>query len=263
MDALTLSTVCILCAAQPSSAPDPIAQWAPIISEASTRFAVPEAWIRRVMQSESGGRTTQNGKPITSSAGAMGLMQIMPGTYAALRRRYGFGPDPYDPHDNIFAGTAYLREMRERYGYPFLFAAYHAGPSRLDNFINHGRALPPATLNYANRLVSKSVFALKSAAAGQNSRRRDATILPANDFLLPISSASNALTTFTASANALRAHSTNAAFVTTRTGAALPVPLPARIPYSPGDIAALIAAIGKRTLLPTSTRRLPLRASSS
>jgi hypothetical protein len=263
MDALTLSTVCILCTAQPSSAPPPIAQWAPIIAEASARFAVPEAWIRRVMQSESGGRTTLNGKPITSSTGAMGLMQIMPGTYADLRRRYGFGPNPYDPHDNIFAGTAYLREMHERYGYPFLFAAYHAGPSRLDNFISHGRALPPATLNYANRLVSKGVSALKSAALGRNSRKRNATILPANDSFLPISSTSNALRTFTAGANALRAHSTNAAFVTTQTGAALPVPLPARTPYSPGEIAALIAAISKRTPLPTATGRVPLRRSLS
>jgi hypothetical protein len=263
MDALTLSTVCILCAAQPSSAPTPITQWEPIIAEASARFAVPEAWIRRVMRSESGGRPTLNGKPITSSAGAMGLMQIMPGTYAALRRRYGFGPDPYDPHDNIFAGTAYLREMHKRYGYPFLFAAYHAGPSRLDNFINHGRALPPATLNYANRLVSKSVSALKSAAAGRNSRKRDASVLPVNDFFLPSSSASNALRAFIADASALRARNTNVVFVTTQPGAAPPVPLPARTPYSPGEIAALIAALGKRTLVPTSTRRLPLRPSSS
>ena len=263
MNALTLSAVCILCTAQPSSASAPIAQWAPIIAEASARFDVPEAWIRRVMQSESGGRTTLNGKPITSSAGAMGLMQIMPGTYAYLRRRYGFGPNPYDPHDNILAGTAYLREMHERYGYPFLFAAYHAGPSRLDNFINHGRALPPATLNYAKGLVSEGVSALKSAAAGLNSRKRDATILPANDSFLTISNTSNALRTFTAGANALRARSTNAAFVTTQTGAAPPVPLPARTPYSPGEMAALIAAIGKRTLLPTATRRPPLRRSLS
>jgi hypothetical protein len=255
MDALTLSTVCILCTARPASAPAPIAQWAPIIAEASTRFAVPEAWIRRVMQSESGGRTTLNGKPITSSAGAMGLMQIMPGTYANLRRRYGFGPNPYDPHDNIFAGTAYLRELRKRYGYPFLFAAYHAGPSRLDNFLNHGRALPPATLNYAKGLVSEGVAALKSAAAGRTQRMRYAAVFPANDFVSPISSTSNALRTFTAGAGALQARSTNAAFVTTQTGAAPPLPLPARTPYSPGKIAALIAALGKRTLLPTSTRR--------
>ena len=263
MDALTLSTVCILCTAQPSSAPPPIAQWQPIIAEASARFAVPQAWIRCVIQSESGGRTTLNGKPITSSAGAMGLMQIMPGTYAKLRRRYGFGPDPYDPHDNIFAGTAYLREMHKRYGYPFLFAAYHAGPSRLDNFINHGRALPPATLDYANGLVSKEVSAMKSAAAWRNSGKRDAAIFPANDSFLTISNTSTALRTFAVVANALRARSTNAAFVTTQTGAAPPLPLPARTPYSPGEMAALIAALGKRTLLSTSTGRLPLRAASS
>jgi hypothetical protein len=193
----------------------------------------------------------------------MGLMQIMPGTYADLRRRYGFGPNPYDPHDNIFAGTAYLHEMHKRYGYPFLFAAYHAGPRRFDNFINHGRALPPATLGYANGLVSKGVAALRSAATGRNSRWRAVTIVPANDFLPPISSASNAQRMFTVGAKAQWAHSTNAAFVTTRIAAAPLVPLPARAPYSPREMAALIAAVGKRTLLPTSTRRLPLRPSSS
>jgi hypothetical protein len=86
--------------------------------------------------------------------------------------------------------------MHKRYGYPFLFAAYHAGPSRLDNFINHGRALPPATLDYANGLVSKEVSAMKSAAAWRNSRKRDAAIFPANDSFLTISSTSTALRTF-------------------------------------------------------------------
>ena len=60
----------------------------------------------------------------------MGLMQVMPGTYSDLRNRYALGGDSYDPHDNIFAGTAYLRQMYERYGYPSLFAAYNAGPKR-------------------------------------------------------------------------------------------------------------------------------------
>ena len=49
-----------------------------------------------------------------SPKGAMGLMQIMPETWAELRSRYGLGNDPYDPHDNILAGTAYLRELRDR-----------------------------------------------------------------------------------------------------------------------------------------------------
>jgi hypothetical protein len=225
MDALTLSTVCILCAAQPSSAPASIAQWEPIIAEASTRFAVPEAWIRRVIRSESGGRTTRNGKPITSSAGAMGLMQIMPGTYANLRRRYGIGANPYDPHDNIFAGTAYLRQMYERYGYPFLFAAYHAGSKRFDGFLFQGRALPRATLEYVNAIVPGSVSAMRTAAVDSKSLARDETIFPADYLLLAISGAPNAPTTLTGVADARRVHSTNAIFVTTQTGAALFVSL--------------------------------------
>src|SRR3546814_17699930 len=57
-------------------------RWQPYIAEASARFGVPVEWIERVMRAESGGRTTLGGRPIVSHAGAMGLMQIMPGTWA-------------------------------------------------------------------------------------------------------------------------------------------------------------------------------------
>jgi soluble lytic murein transglycosylase-like protein len=62
----------------------------------------------------------------------MGLMPVMPDTYQEMRLRHGLGPDAYDPRDNILAGTAYLAEMVARYGYPWCFAAYNAGPGRLD-----------------------------------------------------------------------------------------------------------------------------------
>lgn len=110
-------------------------------------------WIAAVMTLESGGLTTLNGVPITSGAGAMGLMQIMPKTYAELRLRYGFGADAYDPRDNIFAGAAYLRELYVRYGYPNLFAAYNAGPSRLETYLTRQRALPEATNRYIAALT--------------------------------------------------------------------------------------------------------------
>ena len=81
------------------------------IAEASQRFGIPEHWIRAVLRAESAGDVRA-----ISSAGAIGLMQIMPDTWAGLRVRYRLGRDPYDPRDNILAGTAYLREMWDRYG---------------------------------------------------------------------------------------------------------------------------------------------------
>jgi hypothetical protein len=105
------------------------------------------------MRSESGGRTTLNGQPITSSAGAMGLMQLMPGTYSDMRSRYGLGNDSYDPHDNVLAGAAYLRLMYQQYGYPSLFAAYNAGPARFDGYLLRGKSLPSATLSYVGGIV--------------------------------------------------------------------------------------------------------------
>ena len=88
----------------PGSPDDP---WGPYIREASARFDVPVPWIRALMRVESGGKEYINGKLVTSSAGAMGLMQVMPGTYDELRQRHNLGDDAYDPHDNIMAGVAY------------------------------------------------------------------------------------------------------------------------------------------------------------
>jgi hypothetical protein len=120
-----------------------IERWAGYIAEAALRFRRPEALVRAVMQAESRGVADA-----ISSAGAMGLMQIMPKTYAELRARYGLGVDPYDPHDNIIAGTAYMSEMIELFGAPNFLAAYNAGPARLDDHLRRGRPLPAETVRY-------------------------------------------------------------------------------------------------------------------
>ena len=127
---------------------DPVSRWRAEIAEASARFAVPVAWIERVMRAESGGHTMLGGRPITSHAGAMGLMQLMPATWTAMRAAHGLGGNPHDPHDNILAGTAYLRAMYDRFGYPGLFAAYNAGPGRYAAHLASGRVLPGETRAY-------------------------------------------------------------------------------------------------------------------
>jgi cell division septation protein DedD len=122
--------------------------WGPYIREASVRFDMPDIWVRSLMRVESGGKEYQNGDLITSGAGAMGLMQVMPQTYDELRDRYNLGDDPFDPHDNIMAGVAYMREMYELYGSPGFLAAYNAGPSRLDDYLANNRPLPDETRRY-------------------------------------------------------------------------------------------------------------------
>jgi soluble lytic murein transglycosylase-like protein len=147
-----------------------IDRWAWHIAEASARFGIPQEWIRRVMRAESGGRTMLNGRPITSSAGAMGLMQLMPGTWAEMRAAHRLGADPHDPGDNIVAGTAYLRTLYGRFGYPGLFAAYHAGPSRYADHLATGRPLPAETIDY--------LAAVGSPARGPAAARRSAPLPP-------------------------------------------------------------------------------------
>lgn len=127
---------------------DPVQRWRAEIAEASARFGVPVAWIERVIRAESGGMTVLGGRPITSRAGAMGLMQLMPATWAAMRAAHHLGYNPHDPRDNILAGTAYLRAMYDRFGYPGLFGAYNAGPGRYAAHLVSGRALPAETRAY-------------------------------------------------------------------------------------------------------------------
>jgi cell division protein FtsN len=128
--------------------------WGPYIVEAAGKYDVPERWVREVMRQESGGRLFENGQLITSNAGAMGLMQVMPATYDELRARYDLGDDAFDPHDNIMAGTAYLRELYDAYGSPGFLAAYNAGPGRLDDYLTHHRGLPDETRRYVARVGS-------------------------------------------------------------------------------------------------------------
>ena len=126
-----------------------------LIKEAAHRFAVPPSWVREVMQVESGGRTLLSGQPITSPAGAMGLMQLMPRTFAAMTQRYGLGRDPYDPRANILAGAAFLREMYDRYGPEHFLDAYNAGPGRVDAHLRSGRPLPLETQRYTQLLAPR------------------------------------------------------------------------------------------------------------
>ncbi|KAB2756645.1 lytic transglycosylase domain-containing protein [Brucella anthropi] len=128
----------------PGIHPAAVDSYTGFIAEASQRFGIPERWIRAVLRAESAGDVRA-----ISSAGAMGLMQVMPETWAMLRIRHGFGRDPYDPRQNILAGTAYLREMWDRYGnVAAMLAAYNAGPARYDEFLAAGRALPAETRAY-------------------------------------------------------------------------------------------------------------------
>lgn len=126
----------------------PVNPYAGYIAEASRRFGIPERWIRAVMRVESSDQVKA-----VSPKGAIGLMQIMPDTWAGLRLRYRLGRDPRDPHDNILAGAAYLREMHDRFGAAGFLAAYNAGPGRYAEYVAAGRPLPAETRAYVAALA--------------------------------------------------------------------------------------------------------------
>ncbi|WP_242129826.1 lytic transglycosylase domain-containing protein [Sphingobium sp. Sx8-8] len=119
------------------------------VTEAAQRFGIPDAWIWAVIRAES------NSDPAAiSQVGAMGLMQIMPSTWADMTAHYGLGGNPWDARANIQAGAAYLREMMERYGdLTAALAAYNAGPGRVDDWRRRGRPLPAETIAYVAKIA--------------------------------------------------------------------------------------------------------------
>ena len=137
---LIMHSICVIAASMffeiEASAPTParppsIECFANFIAEASARFAVQAPWISAIIQIESEGD-----EHAISPRGAMGLMQLMPASWAELSVRYELGLDPFDPPDNIMAGNAYLRGLRDRFGSAGFLAAYHA-----DLICRHGHAI--------------------------------------------------------------------------------------------------------------------------
>lgn len=114
------------------------------IEEAGKEYGIDPALLSAVITQESG-----FDPHATSSAGAQGLMQLMPETARALGVT-----DPFDPRQNIFAGARYLRSMMDRFNgnLSMALAAYNAGPNAVKE---HG-GVPPfkETQNYVSSIMA-------------------------------------------------------------------------------------------------------------
>lgn len=116
------------------------------------------------MRAESDGHTQLAGRPIRSPKGAIGLMQLMPATWASMRAALGLGDNPDDPRDNILAGTYYLRLMYDRFGYPGCFAAYNAGPGRYAAWLAGTASLPRETVAYIGMVGARPAVPVRTDA---------------------------------------------------------------------------------------------------
>ena len=130
---------------QPAGIEAQVSQSKPIpqmLDEAAARNGLPAAFVRSVARAESGMRPDA-----ISPAGAIGVMQLMPATAAALHA------DPANPEQNIEAGTRYLRDLLLKYDGDAVkaLAAYNAGPGAVDRY--HG--VPPylETVTYVDRVI--------------------------------------------------------------------------------------------------------------
>jgi soluble lytic murein transglycosylase-like protein len=112
-----------------------------LADRAADKYGLPRGLVRSVMAAESGFQPLA-----VSPKGAIGLMQLMPGTAAEL------GVDPYDPAQNVDAGTRYLRDLLSKYdgGLRHALAAYNAGAAAVDRY----NGVPPyrETVNYVYRI---------------------------------------------------------------------------------------------------------------
>ncbi|MBN1945604.1 MAG: lytic transglycosylase domain-containing protein [Bradymonadales bacterium] len=98
----------------------------PLIREAAETFNIPFEFIKAVVKAES----AFNPRAV-SRAGAQGLMQLMPRTGEEMGVT-----DPFDPRQNIFGGTRYLRILADRYNgdINLVLSAYNAGPGSVDRY---------------------------------------------------------------------------------------------------------------------------------
>jgi hypothetical protein len=131
----------------PLDRPTPGDQFEELVLEHAQRHALRPELVRAVIQVESGFNPRA-----TSPKGAMGLMQLMPAT----ARELGV-VNPYDPAENIRGGTAYLRQLLDRYDGDerLALAAYNAGAGAVDRY---GREVPPyrETRDYVRRISLKA-----------------------------------------------------------------------------------------------------------
>ena len=122
-----------------------------LADRAADKYGLPRDLVRSVMAAESGFHPLA-----VSPKGAIGLMQLMPGTAADL------GVNPYDPAQNVDAGARYLRDLLSKYdgGLRHALAAYNAGPAAVDRY----NGVPPyrETVNYVVRIET----AFKRASGG-------------------------------------------------------------------------------------------------
>jgi murein DD-endopeptidase MepM/ murein hydrolase activator NlpD len=123
-------------------------KYADYINQAASKYGVDPNLVAAIIKQESGFQQTKNGKTLTSPSGALGLMQLMPGTARSL------GVNPNDAFQNIMGGTKYIADQIKAFGgnVEKALAAYNAGPGNVRKY----GGIPPfkETQNYVKNVLA-------------------------------------------------------------------------------------------------------------
>jgi peptidoglycan lytic transglycosylase len=129
-------------------------RYEPIVRGHAEQYDLDPALLAGVIYAES-----EFDRKARSSAGAIGLMQLLPATAEGIAKRTGGSAfvvdDLYDPELNVRYGAWYLRHLLDRYGDErTALAAYHAGQGNVDSWRAHGRGIVfPETRAYVDRVL--------------------------------------------------------------------------------------------------------------
>lgn len=137
------------------------------IASAARKYGIPASLLQTQMRFESGGNAG-----IVSPAGAIGLMQLMPGTAQRL------GVDPWDPAQNIDGGAKYLREQYDRFGsWELALAAYNAGPGAVAKY----GGIPPyaETQRYVHGILTAAKMPASKTSTSTGLGSPSTTTVPA------------------------------------------------------------------------------------
>lgn len=128
-------------------------KWAPVIAAAEQQYGIPTGLLARQAYEESGYQTNVINGTQPSSAGALGILQLMPQYFTSVQVPIPFSTGAIE--GQIAQAAGYLRQLYNQFGnWGYALAAYNAGPGTVQNVLAGTQTLPAQTQNYVSQILA-------------------------------------------------------------------------------------------------------------